>query len=172
MTSSLDIGKKTKIFGLNITTVPQAILWSGLVAGILDAVAGVIVFFVYFKMNPLQVLQFIASGVHGPSAIDNGSGVPMVIAGMIYHFAISFVVAVIYFYAYPKIGIFSKHKILSGLIYGLGIWLVMNLLVLPNSNIPKAPFDAGLAAVQIIWHMVLVGLPIALITAKHYESKN
>lgn len=172
MKNTLDLGKEAKFFGLNVSSVPQAIIWSGLVAGILDAVAGVIVFFIYFKMNPFQVLQFIASGVHGPSAIDSGSGVPMVISGMLYHFVIAYVVAIIYFYAYPKIGILSKHKILSGLIYGLGIWLVMNFLILPISNTPKGPFDAGLAAVQIIWHMVLVGLPIALITAKHYESKN
>ena len=170
MKNSLDLGKEAKIFGLNVNSIPQTIIWSGLVAGTLDAIAGVIVYFIWFKFNPFQVLQFIASGVHGPSAID--SGVPMIIAGMLYHFVIAYVVAIIYFYTYPKIGILSTHKILSGLIYGLGIWLVMNLLILPYTNIPKSPFDVGLAAVGIIWHMVLVGLPIALITAKHYDSKN
>ena len=171
MKNSLDLEKEVKIFGLNVTSVPQAIIWSGIAAGILDAVAGVIVFYAYFKMNPLQVLQFISSGIHGPSAIDDGSGIPMVLAGLVYHFIIAFAIAIIYFYAYPKIGILSKHKIVSGLIYGFGIWLVLNLFVLPYSNIPKGPFDGGLAVIQIIWHMVLVGLPIALITAKHYESK-
>jgi uncharacterized membrane protein YagU involved in acid resistance len=144
------------------------ILKSGFVAGNLDAIAGVIVYYIWFGFNPIQVLQFIASGIHGPTAI--GGGALMVFAGLIYHFFIAYVCAILFFYAYPKIKILQKHKVFSGLIFGLGIWLVMNLLVLPNSNIPKSPFDAGLAIVGIIWHMTLVGLPIALITSKHYEK--
>ena len=75
------------------------------------------------------------------------------------------------FIFYPNIKLLRDNKILMGLIYGLGIWLVMNLLILPVSNIPKNPFDINLAIVGIIWHMVLVGLPIALITAKHSFKK-
>ena len=147
----------------------KTILWSGLIAGILDAIAGVIVYFIFFNLNPLQVLQFIASGIHGPEAINGGF--LMIIAGMLYHFLIAYVVAIIYFYAYPKINILRKHKVIMGLIFGLGIWLVMNLIILPKSNIPKSPFDMNLAIVGIIWHMVLVGLPIALITSKYYPEK-
>ena len=80
-------------------------------------------------------------------------------------------VAIIYFMAYPKIGLLSKNESLMGLIYGLGIWLVMNLLILPSSNIPKGPFDVGLAITGIIWHMILVGLPIAIITGKYFSEK-
>jgi hypothetical protein len=169
MKNSLEVANEAKIFGMNVTSVAQAIIWSGLVAGVLDAAAGVVVYFIYFGMNPLQVLQFIASGVYGPSVI--GGSFSMVIAGLLLHFLIAYVVAVIYFAVYPKIKILQTSKVLMGLLYGLGIWLVMNLLVLPNSNIPKGPFDMSLAIVGIVWHMVLVGLPIALITAKHFESK-
>ncbi len=147
----------------------KTILWSGLIAGVLDAMAGIVVYFIYFGFNPFQVLQFIASGVYGPEAID--SGIPMMVAGTFFHFLIAFVVAAIYFWAYPKISLLRNNVVLMGLIYGAGIWAVMNLLILPSSNIPKAPFDASLAVVGIIWHMVLVGLPIALITAKHFSRK-
>jgi hypothetical protein len=64
----------------------------------------------------------------------------------------------------------GKYKIAAGLIYGFGIWFVMNILILPFTNIPKSPFDGGLAVVGIIWHMTLVGLPISLITAKYYSK--
>lgn len=147
----------------------KTIFWSGLVAGILDAIAGVIVYYIYFGLNPLQVLQFIAAGVYGPGAINGGVG--MILAGTFFHFLIAYVVAFIYFIAYPKIKLLRSHIVLMGLIYGLGIWLVMNLFVLPHSNIPKGPFDAGLAIVGIVWHMVLVGLPIAWITAKYFIVK-
>ncbi len=142
----------------------KTILISGLVDGNLDAVAGVIVYYIWFGFNPFQVLQYIASGVHGPSAIN--SGALMVIAGLIYHFIIAFTVAAIYFYAYPKISLLRDYKVIAGLAFGVGIWLLMNLIVLPNSNIPKGPFDLGLAIVGILWHAVLVGLP----TDKYYSK--
>ena len=144
----------------------KTILWSGLVAGVLDAIAGVIVYFIFFGFNPIQVLQFIGAGVHGPGAI--GGGFLMAVAGTFYHFVIAYAVAILYFYLFPKVKLLRTNVALMGLIYGLVIWLVMNLVVLPKSNIPKGPFDINLAIVGIIWHMVLVGLPIAIITAKYY----
>lgn len=145
----------------------KTILKSGLVAGMLDATAGVIVYFIWFKFNPLQVLQFIAMGVFGPKAMEGGF--PMVVAGLIFHFIIAYVCAIIYFYAYPKISFLKNKHIVSGLLFGLGIWLIMNLIIVPASNIPASPFDLGLAVVGIIWHMTLVGLPIAIITHKFYK---
>lgn len=161
--------KTTSLLSFDFTkssSPTKTILWSSLVAGILDAIAGVIVYYIYFGLNPLQVLQFIAAGVYGPEAINGGIG--MILAGTFFHFLIAYVVAVIYYIAYPKIAILRKSKVMMGLIYGLGIWLVMNFLILPYSNIPKGPFNMGLAIVGIVWHMVLVGLPIALITSKHF----
>lgn len=147
----------------------KTILWSGLIAGILDSLAGIIVYYIWFDLNPFQVLQFIASGIYGPSAINGG--VSYILIGLFFHFVIAYTVAIIYFYAFPKISILREYKVTLGLVFGLGIWLVMNLLILPNTNIPKSPFDAGLASVGIIWHMVLVGLPIAIITNNYYSKK-
>lgn len=147
----------------------KTLLWSGLIAGVLDSMAGVIVYYIYFNLNPLQVLQFIASGIYGPEAINSGPG--MVIIGLLIHFLIAYVCAVIYFLAYPKIRLLGRYVHSSGLAFGLGIWLVMNLLVLPYSNIPKSEFDAGLVIIGIIWHMMLVGWPIAVITKNHYSCK-
>lgn len=54
-------------------TVPRAILWGGLVAGVLDAVDGVVAFGLK-GVNPIQVLQYIASGILGPSSFNGGLG--------------------------------------------------------------------------------------------------
>lgn len=150
-------------------TALKTILWSGLIAGLLDSLAGIVVYYIWFDLNPLQVLQFIASGIYGPSAINGG--VSYIMIGLFFHFVIAYAVAIIYFYAFPKISILREYKVASGLVFGLGIWLVMNLLILPYTNIPKSPFDAELGIVGIIWHMVLVGLPIAIITSKFYSKK-
>ncbi|MDB5087247.1 MAG: hypothetical protein JWR09_1241 [Mucilaginibacter sp.] len=148
----------------------KTILWSGLVAGILDGIAAIIVLHAWYKLTPSQVMQWIASGAYGAAAFTGGT--PTVIAGIFFHFVVAYVLAVIYFFAFPKIKFLSARPILSGFLFGLGIFLVMNLLVIPASNIQKSPFDPGLAAVSIIWHMLLVGLPISLITKKHYAGKN
>lgn len=152
------------------SSVSKTILWSGFIAGNLDAIAGAVVYFIFFGMNPIQVVQFIGSGVHGPTAI--GGGASMFFAGLIYHFIIAYVVAIIYFYAYPKMKVLRNYKVVMSLIFGLGIWVVMDLLVLPQSNIPKSPFNLSLAIVGIIWHMILVGLPIALVTSLYYDIPN
>lgn len=135
----------------------------GVVAGILDACAGVVVYYAYFDLNPIEVLQFIASGVWGPSAI--GGGAFMAAAGTLFHFLIAFVAAGIYYAAASVIAPLRNRPVAMGLAFGAAVWLFMNVLVLPASNIPKAPFDLGLAAIGIAWHMVLVGLPIAWLTA-------
>ncbi len=150
------------------SSATKTILWSGLIAGILDAIAGVIVYFIFFKFSPFQVLQFIATGIHGPEAMNGG--IPMIIAGTIYHFIIAYACAIVYFFLYPRLAILRNKIAVMGLLFGLGIWLVMNLLVLPLSNIPKGPFDMNLAIIGIIWHMTLVGLPIAIITSKYFSN--
>jgi hypothetical protein len=146
----------------------KAWLWAGLAAGLLDASAGVVVYYIWFGFNPFQVLQYIAEGIFGPEAMSGGF--PMVLAGLLLHFFIAYVASAVYLFAYPRLRVLSTFPVISGLLFGAGVWLFMNLIVVPNSNIPPAPFDAGLAAVGIIWHMVLVGLPVALI-AKKYLGK-
>ena len=61
----------TKFKTLDLPKKPIAlntILLSGLAVGILDAAAGVIVYYIWFGFNPFQVLQFIAAGVYGQAA--------------------------------------------------------------------------------------------------------
>lgn len=46
---------------------------------------------------------------------------------------------------------------------------VINIIVIPNSNIAKAPFDF-FSVLEIIWHITLVGLPIAVLTKRHFSK--
>lgn len=146
----------------------QTLFWSGLIAGLLDAAAGVIVYFIWFKYNPFQVLQSIASGIFGPSVI--GGSFIYVLVGLILHFLISFSAAIVLFLGFRYISGLRKNPILVGLIYGALVWIFMNLIILPLSNFPKIPFDLGLATVGILWHMFLVGLPISVITSWYYKN--
>jgi uncharacterized membrane protein YagU involved in acid resistance len=152
----------------NQATAAATIAKSAIVAGLLDATAGVIVYFIFKGLNPVQVLQYIASGVFGAAAFQGG--LLMAGAGLVFHFIIAFAFAGAFFIVYPRIGLLRKSPVITGLLYGLFMWCFMNLLVLPNSAIGHVPFTT-VSILEIIWHMALVGLPVALITEKYYAAK-
>ena len=154
---------------LQTTNGFKTIFWAGLIASVLDGIAGMFFLHLWYNLSPAQFMQFIASGIYGTAAFAGGT--PMVITGILIHFLIGFIIAIIYFYAYPKIGLLKSKPLIAGLILGLGVWLVMNLLVIPISNTQKSPFSPGPVLISMIWHMVLVGLPIAIITKKHLDKQ-
>ena len=50
----------------------------------------------------------------------------------------------------------------AGIIYGIAIYTIMNLVVLPLSAAPKRQVTKLGVIIQLIIHMLFVGLPIAL----------
>jgi hypothetical protein len=138
-----------------------------IISGLLDATAGVVIYWIYKGLNPLQVLQYIASGIFGPSVI--GGSVVYVLIGLVLHFVIAFAFTCAYYLVFPYIRSFAKNTIVNGLLYGAFIWVFMNYLVLPISNIPHSPKDL-VSVMELIWHSALVGLPIAVIVEKHFKN--
>ncbi len=136
----------------------RAAVLGGLVSGTLDAANGVVAFGLY-GMNPIQVLQFIASGAFGSSAFDGG--LLMAGAGAVFHFLIAFVAAAVYAagaWAVPRL---RRNWAMGGLVYGAWVWAFMNLIVLPLTNVAPGPSGWPLVANGILGHAVFVGLPIA-----------
>jgi len=140
-------------------TVSRAILWSTLVIGVLDATDGVIAYGLR-GTNPIQVLQYIASGVLGPASFKGGLATAGL--GTLLHFFIAFVVAAIYILASRAIPVLKSQAVVLGLIYGAAVYLVMTYLVLPRSAIGPSAFDLGLFLNGVIGHALFVGLPTAL----------
>lgn len=152
---------------LNTLSKSQTILMATLVSGLLDAIAAIIVYGIFFKYNPVQIYQFVASGLLGDTAYQGGW--PVAVLGLAIHFLIAWVGSFLFVLLYPKIPMLMGNKFIVGLGYGLAIWVVMNLLVIPASKIPAAPFDF-VSVLAIIWHMALVGLPISIIANNYYKS--
>ena len=71
----------------------QAVFWGGLIAGTLDAVDGVIAYGTQ-GLNPIQVLQYIASGALGQSAFQGGLATAAL--GAAFHFSIAWVAAAVF----------------------------------------------------------------------------
>ena len=137
----------------------QAIFWGGLVAGILDAVDGVIAFGTQ-GLNPIQVLQYIASGALGQSAFHGGLATAAL--GAAFHFSIAWVAAGVFVLATRRLEILKTHAVPAGLLYGAAVYFFMNYLVLPLSAVAASTFHLGLFLNGVIGHALFVGLPISL----------
>jgi len=130
----------------------------GLLAGTLDAVDGVVAF-VFNGMNPIQVLQYIASGLLGVDSFQGGLKTAGL--GAVLHYFIAFAVAAIYDGVSLKLPTLHVHPVKWGLTYGVGVYLAMNYVVLLLSAVPTSPFSVGLFLNGVIGHAVFVGLAIA-----------
>ena len=146
-------------FSTSTLTLPKGILWGGLMAGVLDAVDGIVAFGTK-GLNPIQVLQYIASGLLGPSSFQGGLGTAAL--GTALHFFIAFVAAAVYVLASTWMPVLKSKAILFGLLFGAAVYLFMNYLVLPLSAVAHSPFSMGLFLNGFIGHAIFVGLPIAL----------
>jgi uncharacterized membrane protein YagU involved in acid resistance len=141
-------------------TLGAAIFYGGLIAGILDAADGFVAYYLAAGFNPIQVLQFIASGLYGAAAFQKGIAGALV--GLLAHFFIAFAVAAIYVGATRFLAVLSRDAVMWGMIYGVAVFVVMSFVVLPHTAAVKAPLSLPLLLNGVLGHALFVGLPIAL----------
>ena len=143
------------------------VLQSCLLTGTLDAFVAILI---SYKIPPAVIFKFIASGWFGREAMSGGTS--MVLWGLIFHYLIAAFFTVTLFWLYPLIAKVLKNKYLISIIYGLAIWVVMNYIVLPMTNIPKSHGHLELISLLkgIAALIICIGLPVALI-ADHEMAK-
>ena len=139
------------------------IVYGGLVAGALDISYAMIFFGIRIGAKPTRILQSVASGVLGREASRAG-GLKTAMLGLFLHFLNAFIIATIFYAASRILPTLIRQAVLWGLLYGVGVYFVMNYVVIPLSAIgpstnptPWAVFLSGLAV-----HAFGIGLPIAL----------
>jgi hypothetical protein len=147
----------------------RAILWAGLVVGTADIAAAFLHYFIVTGKNPERVLWFIASGIWGKNAYSGG--LSMAVAGLILHYLIAYAFTFLFFFIYPRLNLASKNKILTGLFYGIFIWLIMNLIVVPLSNTQKIGFSIKPTVIGIFILVVAIGIPLSFIAGRFYSRK-
>ncbi|SRR5258706_7815802 len=145
------------------------ILVTGLLVGSFDAAAAVIQFIIPTWRNPARIFTYIASGVFGTDAFSAGD--IMAVIGLLFHYFIATAWTSLFFTVYPRVPWLTKNKVAGGLLYGVLIWLTMNLVVLPLSNVPHFPIRITGAATGMLILMLVVGLPISLRAHKYYSNK-
>ncbi|MEP6955496.1 MAG: hypothetical protein ABI883_01620 [Chthoniobacterales bacterium] len=144
-----------------------AILVGGSIAGVLD-ISYAILFSGWRGVPAERLLQSVASGLLGASAFAGGW--PVAALGLFLHFTIAFAWAAIFYLVARRFPILCKRAIYAGVIYGLFIYGMMNLVVLPLSAFPrKVTFPPLVLATGLLVHMFCIGLPIALATRRAFE---
>lgn len=176
--------------------VLSAILIGGLVAGALDIAYA---FFIYgdlsYGMSPIQVLQSVAAGWIGREPAMAG-GISTAVLGAITHFGIAIVMAAVFVLAAQLSSSLRKSALLWGALYGLVLYVAMNYVIAPlsaadaagqlattsaeaserltrafSSLRPSDPDHPWMLAATIFTHVVLVGIPIALIAASFNRGR-
>jgi len=143
----------------------HAILTAGLVVGVLDISSAFVIWW-QRGVGARRGLQGIAAGLLGGSAFDGG----LVTAGLglALHFFVAFVVVSVFYLASRKIPFLAKQPIVSGVLYGIGVYLVMFWFVLPRVF---STFRHRLSndLLQLAIHICLIGLPTAFMGRRYSE---
>ena len=146
----------------------RPILLATLVAGTLDILSA-FVFAGIAGMGPVGVLRFVASGPFGetPTATPSWAAV-----GLLVHYGIMACMAAAYMIVAARFSLLMRHPIVAGVAYGLLLWIVMYWLVRPlrwpDMALPHTFYGV---ANQLFSHCILVGIPIALIAARHFPAR-
>jgi hypothetical protein len=144
----------------------KTILLTGLLCGTLDALAAIIF---SRKVPAATIFKYIASGLAGKTAGDGGT--LMVLYGVLIHYLIALVFTFAFLKLYPFfIGLF-RNKILLAFVYGLIIFVVMNMIVVPYlSRIITKPLQLLGSIKNWLTLVAAFGFPIVFIAGKFFQE--
>jgi hypothetical protein len=118
----------------------------------------------------ILVWQFIASGAVGESAFAGGFGTALL--GLFFHLIISFVIAGVFILAADRIPLLRRYAIPVSLLYGFGVFIVMNMIVTPLSATPPVPAPTLPWLIEgILEHTLLVGLSLGIIVRRGADTE-
>lgn len=148
-------------------SLARPIVIGTLVAGVLDILAAIGMTLLYGR-DPMAMLRYVASGPF-PGAPDWGAAGSAL--GLAVHFALMAIMVAIFVLAAARLDALRRAPVLWGALYGVATYVVMNLFVVPwrfDRPLPTSPMAIG---PQLAFHIFLVGIPVALIAARHFRQR-
>ena len=144
-----------------------SIVLGGLIIGTVHLIIQEWLVFSLLDKNPfITVLQYLASGALGNAAFAGGLATALL--GVLFHYLVSFVVAAVFILSADRIPLLRRYAILGALVYGFGVFIVMNLVVLPLSAAPPLPAPTTPQLVELILeHILVIGLPLGIIVRRN-----
>jgi uncharacterized membrane protein YagU involved in acid resistance len=145
----------------------RTIALATLTAGALDILFAIVLTLLYGR-DPAGMLRYVASGPF-PQATDMGAAGSAL--GLLTHFTLMAIMATLFVIAARQWPTLLDKPIQSGIIYGLITYVAMNWIVVPlrfDTPLPPAPIAI---ATQLFAHIILVGIPIAMIAARYLRTR-
>ena len=116
----------------------------------------------------VRMLQGIASGLLGQRSFEGGMATAGLGLGI--HFLIAFTAAAVFYAASRKFSSLTQHAVVSGLLYGIAVYIFMYWIVVPLA-FPTARHSTSRDVTAVIIHIVLIGLPISLVVRRFSNGK-
>lgn len=141
----------------------KAIVFAGLLAGVLDLTAACVSGWLMSGIGPVRIFWSISSGLLGAESAKGGAW--SAAFGIFLHFVIAFIWTVVFYLASRKIAFLINQAIVSGVIYGIAVYWFMQLVVLPLSAFPykkQLVPEPNAYILGMLIHIFCIGLPIAL----------
>ena len=144
----------------------RPIALGGLIIGTADAIIYHWLVSSVLGGNPLTVVyQYIASGALGESAF--AGGIATALLGVFFHFIASFIIAAVFILSADRISLLRRYSIVGSLLYGFGVFIVMNMVVIPLSAAPPLPAPTtSQLIILIVDHILVVGLPLGILVRR------
>jgi hypothetical protein len=140
----------------------RAIFTAGLVVGVLDISSAFVIAGIK-GTGSIRMLQGIASGLLGQRSFEGGMATAGL--GLAIHFLIAFTAAAVFYAASRKLSFLTEHAVVSGLLYGIAVYIFMYWILVPLV-FPTAHHSMSRDVTAVIIHIVLIGLPIALVVRR------
>jgi hypothetical protein len=141
----------------------EAVVYGGLVVGLLDAMDAIVVFGLR-GASPIRVFQGIAAGLLGRATFQGGLRTALL--GLAIHFFIALSIVAMYYLASRRFPILVRRPVLCGAVYGVLVYFFMNRIVIPLSAIGTMAFSLTLFINGITIHVLGIGIPAALFVAR------
>ena len=155
----------------NRNSLLRPIALGGLIVGTADAIIYHWIVSSVLGGYPLtSVYQYIASGALGESAF--AGGIATTLLGVLFHYIIAFVVAGVFILSANRVSLLRRYPIVGSLLYGFGVFIVMEMIVTPLSATPPLPAPTTpQLIVNILDNILVVGLPLGILVQRN-ANKN
>jgi hypothetical protein len=96
----------------------------------------------------------------------------MVVAGVCFHLLIAMSWTVLFFLVAQRLVVLRRHAIVGAVAYGLFVWCVMSLVVIPLSHVQQAKsFNPAQAIIGALILVACIGLPVSLRARRHFGEE-
>ena len=155
-------------------TIRNSLIRLSVIAGLITGFADEIVYHWFFTsvlggVPLITFYQFIASGALGESAF--AGGIATALLGVLFHYIFSIVIAGVFILSADRIPLLRRYLITGSLLYGFGVFIVMNMIVMPLSATPPIPTPTTVQLiVGILDHLLIFGLLLGILVRRNAKA--